>query len=89
MGEKEIKYTIPLAARLRNQGISCEIYPDNLKLKKQFEYADKKGIKYFVIIGAEEMEQEIVTIKDLNSGTQHKIKKEQIFGYLYNTDTKN
>ena len=83
MGEKEVNYSIPIAAQLRSKGINCEIYPDNLKLKKQFEYADKKGIKYLIIIGEEEMEQETVTIKDLSSGSQHKINKELIFSYIY------
>ena len=82
MGSAETAYALPIAARLRSQGISCEIYPDNTKLKKQFDYATKKGIRYFAIIGQDEIKAGEVTLKDLTTGTQQRVPKEELSSLL-------
>ncbi|MBQ5529552.1 MAG: histidine--tRNA ligase [Bacteroidales bacterium] len=76
MGEAEVAYTIPVAASLRRAGIACEIYPDNTKLKKQFEYADRKGIPYLAIVGDQEVMDGTVTLKNLATGEQRSIAKD-------------
>jgi histidyl-tRNA synthetase len=78
MGEKEVAYVIPVAAALRAAGIACEIYPDNAKLKKQFEYADRKGIPFLAIVGDQEVADGTVTLKNLASGEQRAIAKEAL-----------
>ncbi len=70
MGEAEVKYSLPIIAGLRAQGINCEIYPDNTKLKKQFDYAAKKAIPYFVIVGESEIASGVVNIKNQLTGEQ-------------------
>jgi len=70
MGTEEFKYVLPIAAALRAKGVSCEIYPENAKLKKQFDYADKKGIPYISICGADEISEGKVNIKNLSTGEQ-------------------
>ena len=82
MGEKEIAYVVPVAASLRAAGISCEIYPDNAKLKKQFEYADRKGIPYLAIVGDQEVADGTVTLKNLASGEQRALPKEALAAAL-------
>lgn len=82
MGSAETAYALPIAAQLRSQGISCEIYPDNTKLKKQFDYATKKGIRYFAIIGEDEIKAGEVTLKDLTTGTQQRVPKEELSSLL-------
>lgn len=82
MGSAETAYALPIAAHLRSQGISCEIYPDNTKLKKQFDYATKKGIRYFAIIGEDEIKAGEVTLKDLTTGTQQRVPKEELSSLL-------
>lgn len=82
MGSAETAYALPIAAQLRSQGISCEIYPDNTKLKKQFDYATKKGIRYFAIIGEDEIKAGEVTLKDLTTGTQQRVPKEELKSLL-------
>ena len=82
MGSTETAYALPIAAQLRSQGISCEIYPDNTKLKKQFDYATKKGIRYFAIIGEDEIKAGEVTLKDLTTGTQQRVPKEELNSLL-------
>ena len=82
MGSAETAYALPIAAQLRSLGISCEIYPDNTKLKKQFDYATKKGIRYFAIIGEDEIKAGEVTLKDLTTGTQQRVPKEELSSLL-------
>ena len=78
MGDAEVAYCLPLAASLRAAGIAVEVYPDNKKLKNQFEYADRKGIPYLAIVGGDEMAEGIVTLKNLSTGEQKKVLKGEI-----------
>ena len=82
MGEREVAYTVPVAAALRAAGIACEIYPDTTKLKKQFEYADRKGIPYLAIVGDQEVAEGTVTIKNLASGEQQRVDKDALASHL-------
>ena len=70
MGAAEAAYVLPVAAALRNRGIAVEIYPDSVKLKKQFDYADRKAIPFLSVCGADEMASRSVLIKNLSSGEQ-------------------
>lgn len=76
MGVAETAYVLPVAAALRNRGLAVEIYPDSSKLKKQFDYADKKAIPFLSICGADEMSSHSVQIKDLSSGEQRSFPRE-------------
>lgn len=82
MGADELRYVLPVAGALRSAGIPVEIYPDNTKLKKQFDYADRKHIPFLSIIGGDEVAQGIVSIKDLRSGEQKSFKKDDTEGIL-------
>ena len=82
MGEREVAYTVPVAAALRAAGIACEIYPDTTKLKKQFEYADRKGIPYLAIVGDQEVAEGTVTLKNLASGEQQRVDKDALASVL-------
>ena len=70
MGASESRYVLPVAASLRRAGISCEVYPDSAKLKKQFDYCDRKGVGFISICGADEVAAGKVNIKNLSSGEQ-------------------
>ena len=78
MGDAEAAFAVPLAAQLRSRGVRVEIYPDKSKLKKQFDYADRKGIRYLVIIGEDEVRERTVSIKNLTSGEQRKLPADAI-----------
>lgn len=69
-GDAEIAYSMPLVKEVRNAGIPAEIYPTPAKMKKQLGYADSKNIKYVAIVGSDEMEQEKVTLKNMETGEQ-------------------
>ena len=78
MGPAELEYILPVAAALRSRDIAVEIYPDNTKLKKQFDYADRKSIPFLSITGESEIEQGVVNVKNLRSGEQKTFRKDDL-----------
>jgi histidyl-tRNA synthetase len=62
---------VGLAARLRQAGITVELYPEQAKLGRQLATADDLHIPYALIIGPEEMTQRTYTLKHLATGEQH------------------
>jgi histidyl-tRNA synthetase len=73
MGSMEAKKAFDLAENLRKKGIPCELYPETVKIEKQFKYAEKKRIPFVVIIGSKELEENTCTIKNLATGKQEVI----------------
>jgi histidyl-tRNA synthetase len=71
-GEEEAFYCLKAIAKLREVGISTEIYPDAAKMKKQMNYANKRDIPYVVLVGEEEMNASNYTLKNMKSGEQTK-----------------
>ena len=82
MGAAETEYILPLAAALRSENVIVEIYPDSAKLRKQFEYADRRGIPFLSITGASEMEAGSVNIKNLASGEQRSFSRDDAAAIL-------
>ena len=70
MGADELRYVLPVAKALRGAGVAVEVYPEATKLKKQFDYADKKAIPFISINGSSEIEAGTVNIKNLRTGDQ-------------------
>jgi histidyl-tRNA synthetase len=56
-----------LAAAVRREGLSAEVYPDKAKLTRQFQLAEKKAIPYAIICGGDEKKRGVVSIKDLKT----------------------
>jgi len=81
-GEQEEKHSMKLLRRLRDAGINAEIYPENAKMKKQFKYADDKQIPYVAVIGEEEMNKQVVSLKHMQSGEQTVLTIEEIIEKL-------
>ena len=79
-GETEAVQALKLIATLRDNNISAELYPEAAKLKKQFTYAEKKGIENIVFLGQEEINNQTITVKDLQSGEQKTLKIEDFLG---------
>jgi len=77
-GEAEERYCLPLLAKLREEGIASEIYPDNSKMKKQLDYANKKNIPFVVLVGENEMKENKLTLKNMETGEQDTITFEQL-----------
>lgn len=81
-GAKEEAWILPYAARLRDAGISVEIYPDAAKMKKQMSYADNKKIPFTILVGEEEMNGGFFTVKNMAAGTQEKVAFEELVKIL-------
>jgi len=75
-GEAESIEALKLISELRQRNIAAELYPEASKLKKQFTYAEKKGIENLVFMGLEEINNQSVTVKNLLSGEQKTMKVE-------------
>ena len=69
-GTDKILNFIDSVNKLRKDGIVCEIYPDEVKIKKQLDYANKKGIDFVVIIGDDELKKDIFKVKDMSKGEE-------------------
>ena len=77
-GSEEEQYCLKVLAGIRKAGIPAELYPDQVKIKKQMEYANRKNIPFVVLIGKDEMESGLLTLKDMRSGEQEKLSTSEI-----------
>ena len=77
-GQKEMEYVLPVANRLRKQGISAEVFPDSVKMKKQMSYANAKLIPFVVIAGENEMNEGKLTLKNMTTGEQALLTPEEL-----------
>ncbi len=73
LGETEQLTSMQLMKGLRDAGVACEIYPETNKMKKQMEYANKRGVPYVIIIGSNEMECKCATVKSMLTGEQKEV----------------
>jgi len=73
LGEAESKTAFGLMQQLRVKGIRCELYPEPVKMDKQFKYAEKKQIPYAVIIGSKELQEQTCLIRNLDTKEQQSL----------------
>jgi histidyl-tRNA synthetase len=69
-GDNEAFYAMQAIHKLREANIKVELYPDNVKVGKQFQHADKRGIPFAIIIGEQEMAAKQYSLKNLSTGEQ-------------------
>ncbi|WP_092176558.1 histidine--tRNA ligase [Cyclobacterium xiamenense] len=81
-GAEERKQAMAYLAAFRRAGIAAEIYPDLAKIKKQFNYADKKNIAFVAILGAEELANGTLGLKNMVSGEQETLSLEEAISRL-------
>jgi histidyl-tRNA synthetase len=82
LGEQEQECSMRLISKLRDKGVAAEIYPDMGKMKKQMEYANRRGIPYVVIIGSNELERGVATLKNMQSGEQQEVSFDELVEQL-------
>lgn len=76
--EEEQPYCITAVNELRNNGLSAELYPESVKLKKQMTYANNKNIPWVILAGKNEIESGELTLKNMNSGEQQHLTLDKI-----------
>ncbi len=83
-GEKESDCCLRLASMLRKEGISCEIYPECAKLKKQMKYANDRNFPYCILIGEDEIKNSTCVLKNMITGEQETISFDSLTKILIN-----
>lgn len=67
-----LRYGLKVLSALRNAGIGAEIYPDEARLKKQLDYANKRSIPHAIVIGPDEIASRLLVFRDMALGSQEK-----------------
>ena len=75
---EDLSVPIKVANTLRSNGINTEVYLNNKKLKAKFKYADKLEIPYVIVIGEDEIEKQVVKLKDMKTGEEKEIPLKEI-----------
>ncbi|MDU7164843.1 histidine--tRNA ligase [Finegoldia magna] len=76
------KNAVKLMNDLRNSSVKCMSYLEDDKLKKKFNYADKLSVKYVIIIGQDEVEQNKFTLRNMENGNQELLELNEIIEKL-------
>lgn len=77
------QYAFRCLNQVRRAGINAELYPEPAKIKKQMKYVDHRGAPYAVIIGSNEMQSGMLSLKNMQTGKQEKMELEQIISTLH------
>jgi len=78
LGENEATYCMGALISLRKNNIKSELYPDNAKMKKQLNYANRRDIPYVIIVGSNEIKNNNFTLKNMNTGEQKTCSLEEL-----------
>ncbi|WP_314313198.1 histidine--tRNA ligase [Hoylesella marshii] len=81
-GETETAYCLPVLSELRSNGIRAEIYPDKAKMKKQMTYANAKHIPFVALAGDNEIAENKITVKNMETGTQQLVSAKELITLL-------
>lgn len=69
---------LEVATELRSENINAEVYLENKKIKAKFKYADRLAIPYVIVIGEDEIANNTVTLKNMQTGEQETLKIEEV-----------
>ena len=70
---EELGFAVAAATALRNAGIRTQLYGEKKKFKAKMAYADRIGVPFAVLIGEDEMNEGVLSVKDMRSGEQVKL----------------
>jgi len=84
LGQDQVVKSFEIAQNIRESGINTDILLDDIQMKKRFKYADKKGFKYVVIVGENEIISGECVIQNMESGDKENIAIDKIAEYLKN-----
>ncbi len=77
-GEAEAAKSMQYIKDLRKAGVAAMLYPDTAKMKKQMAYANALKVPFVAIVGEQELEQGLISLKDMASGSQQQLTLEQL-----------
>lgn len=79
---EDIEKPLEIASKLRNEEINTQVYLENKKAKAKFKYADRLQIPYVITIGEDEVQNNVVSLKDMNTGDQKTLTIEEAIKLL-------
>lgn len=83
-GEREAQYCETLLRKVRRAGIHAELYPESAKMQKQMKYAHANGVKWVAMIGEDEIENNTIRLKNMESGDQDDLDLEILINKVKN-----
>lgn len=81
-GNQEAQNCIKLIQQLRAEGISAELYPSSAKMQKQMKYANNRNYPFVVLLGEQELNDQTVVVKNMESGDQQTVSQNEFIGFL-------
>jgi histidyl-tRNA synthetase len=84
LSQEQVVSAFEIAQSIRGNGINTDVLLDDIQMKKRFKYADKKGFKYVVIVGENEVVSSEYVIQNMESGDKENIAIDKIVEYLKN-----
>ncbi len=82
-GKTEVYHTLPIMQELRHKGIATMLYPEKIKINKQFSYANTHNIPFVVMIGEEEIKNQCLQVKNMKTGEQQSLIIPELIALLY------
>ncbi|OPZ12251.1 MAG: Histidine--tRNA ligase [Alphaproteobacteria bacterium ADurb.BinA280] len=78
MDEARLPEYLALATQLRRAGINAEVQLEPKKIARQFQYADRAGIRFVLMLGDDEAERSVVAVKDMRKQEQFDVPRDQL-----------
>ena len=82
MDKQCLKYAIKVATTLRENKIVTDVYYQEKNMKQKMKFADRQNIPFVIIIGEEEMNNQILTIKNMRESTQQQLPLEKVISHI-------
>ena len=77
-GDTTLAENLQMLKKTRALGLAAEIYPSAAKLQKQLKYANDRKVRYVVLMGEEELQQDQLTLKEMESGLQQQLSQAEL-----------
>lgn len=81
-GEEDAAYCMKLAKQLRSEGVDCDVYPSNVKMQKQFKYADNRKARFVALIGENERNAGMLQVKNMETGEQSAMTESELITFF-------
>lgn len=78
MDEERLPEYLKLASELRRAGINAEVQLESRKVARQFQYADRAGIRFVLLLGEDEAKRGVVAVKDMRKQEQFEVPREDL-----------
>jgi len=82
MGDQAKDYAVSLLYEMRNAGLIAEKDYEDKKMKAQFKAADRHQAKFVAVLGDDELEKNVIAVKNMETGTQEEVPLDQVISYL-------